>query len=82
MCRSAPIIRKLADGTEEQNVASEVACPIYREEVATRRISFDFAEVTWLQYLDKKMYYFEVPSIEAQDMLLKRRSSPAASVVD
>lgn len=43
---------------------------------------FELAKAAWLQYLEKKMYYFDVLSLEAQHALLKRRFSPATSVVD
>lgn len=79
---SAPMVRKMTDSTNEKNAGTDAVRLFYCEEFATRNMSFDFAKAAWLLYLDKKMDYFEILSLEARDKLLKRRSNPAASFVD
>lgn len=41
-------------------------------------MSFELAKATWLQYLDKKLDYFRIPSFVAQNALLKQSFSPSA----
>lgn len=45
-------------------------------------MSFDFAKVDLLYYSEMKMHYFGVPSLDAQNELLKGRFGPAPSFVD
>lgn len=79
---SAPMVHKLADGTEEKIAGTDTVRSIYSAEFAMRGTSFYFARADWLQYLQKKVDYFGVPSHEARHAELKRLSSLAASVLD
>lgn len=78
----APIVCKLADGTEIKVERTESLRPIRLEELATRYFSFEFGNAVCLQYFEKKMDYFVVRSLDAQEALLKRSSSFATSVMD
>lgn len=49
--------------------------------LSTVKNLFRFAKAACLQYLGKEMDCFGFPSLEIQNGFLKRRSSPAASVV-
>lgn len=80
--KSAGMVDKLADGTEEKFAGTGAIRSICHEEFVTRCLSFDFAKATWLQFLDRHLVYLGVPSLEAQHVLLKRFSSPAALFVD
>lgn len=72
---SAPMVCKLADGTEKKVSGTESIRPIYRQEVASHDMSFVFAKAAWLHYLIKKLNWWEVPSLGAQDTLLQKRAS-------
>lgn len=76
------MVRKLVIVTEEKFAGTEWILPVYRKEFATRGMSFEFANAAWLQYLERKLDYFGVPSPGAQDELLKNYRSPAALVGD
>lgn len=45
-------------------------------------MSFEFPKRAWLQYLGKKLDYFTVPPLGAQDASLMMHLSPAPSVLD
>lgn len=50
---------------------TELVRPICLEEFATHIMSFDFAKAAWLQYSEKEKNYFGIPSLDAQEALLK-----------
>lgn len=68
------MVCKLADGSKKSTAGTEETRPIYRS------MSLEFSKAFWSQYLDNKMDFFGVPSLEAQDVLLTRHPSLAASV--
>lgn len=71
----------MAGSSEETIISTKAVRSMYCKAFATRGKLLDFAKAAWLQYLNKKMYYFGVQLLDAQDAFLKRRSSPAASVL-
>lgn len=70
---------QVADATEEIYHGTEAISPIHRKKFVTRGMLFKCAKPAWLEYLERKMDHFGIPSLEAQDSLLKRRSSSVAS---
>lgn len=76
------MVRKLADGSEEKVERTESIRSIYRENFATCAMSFDFAKVVWLQYLETRMKYLSVQCLDTQDELLKDRPIASASAVN
>lgn len=63
--RFAPMVLELADGTDEKIAKTEAGRPIHRKMFDTRGVLFDFKKAVWVEYLDKKMDYFEIPSLAA-----------------
>lgn len=57
-CGQSPMVRKLADGIEKEVNRTEAVCLIFREEVPTRGISFEFAKQAWLKDFRKMLDYF------------------------
>lgn len=52
------MVLKSADGTEEKLSVIESICPVYREKFVTHCMSFEFAQLARLQYLEKKLDSF------------------------
>lgn len=71
------MICNLANRTKVKTYWTEEIRPIYREKFVMRGMSFEFIKAARLRYLEKKMANFGVLSLEAQDVFLKRSSSPA-----
>lgn len=68
LCRvtgSDPMVRKLADATEYRVAGTDLVITINRKEFAKGGMSSKFVEAPWLQYLEKKVEYFDVPSLGA-----------------
>lgn len=76
------MVRKLADGTKKKVAGTNSVRRIHREEIPKRGVPFEFAKVSRLKHMGKKLDYFGFPSIGAQEELLKNHRSPAASVGD
>lgn len=74
---SAPLLRKLTDGTKEKVDETESIRPVYQEQFDPCGMPFEFAKAAWLHYLEKKIDFFGIPSLGAQDALLENRSVPA-----
>lgn len=68
---SAPMVCKPVVVTERNVAGSDSVRTIYCEEFAKLGISVEFARGAWLQYSDKKLGSIGVPSVAAQDALLK-----------
>lgn len=78
----ASMVFKMADSTKEKIADTETVRPEYCGEFSVHDMLFDCANAAWLQYLDKKMDYFGVLSLEAQNALLERHCSPAPSFLN
>lgn len=72
-CRLANVIDEKIEGTGAVR-------PIYCQEFATHEMSFELYNVVWPQYLNENMHHFWIFLLEAQDALLKRRSTHASPV--
>lgn len=78
----APLKRVLPDGTKEWYDEEDKVFSVYRKEFEFRGTAKAFASVAWTRYFASKDDFYESPSLEAQDRLLNRWQSPAASVGD
>lgn len=62
--------RILADGTEEWYKGGKEIYPIYCKEYESRGMTKAFAKAARMRYIDSGEDYYELPSLEARDVLV------------